>query len=61
MNNNQFHTSAETLKKLNMRIKTVQRHENQSFYTILVSTKETTLVGRISDVVQLGHGSNLGA
>jgi len=58
MHNNQFHMSAETLKKLNMRIKTVQRHENQSFYTIAVSTKETTLVRRISNVVRLGYGSN---
>jgi hypothetical protein len=51
MNNNQFHMSAETLKKLNTMIKTVQRHENQSFFTTVVTTKETTLVGRISDVV----------
>jgi hypothetical protein len=58
MNNNQFHMSAETLKKLNTRVKTVQRHENLSFCTTAVSTEETTLVGRISDVVQLRHGSN---
>ena len=58
MNNTQSHTSAETLKKLNMKIKAVQRHENQSFSTVVVSTKETTLVRRISDVVRLGHGSD---
>jgi hypothetical protein len=56
MNNTQFHMCAETLKKLNTKIKTVQRHENQSFCTIVVSTEETTLVGHISDVVRLEHG-----
>jgi len=58
MNNNQFHMSAETLTKLNTRIKTVQRHENQSFSNIAVSTQEIILVGCISDVVRLGHGSD---
>jgi hypothetical protein len=57
MNNNQFHMSAET-EEIEYRIKTVQRHENQTFCTTVVSTKETTLVGRISDVVRLGHGSD---